>query len=179
MRKIIYCAATTFDGFIASEDGTVDWIQMDDDARKEVVEVLSKFFESIDTLLMGRKTYEEAIKSPHDHYPSGKKRYVFSRTLKTSSHPEVEIISENAAEFIRGLKNQHGKDIWFAGGGNLAQTLFNEDLVDEIRLGVHPVLLGSGIRLFPKINQQVDLELMESKAHKGGGLSVSYRVKHP
>ena len=177
MRKITYCAATTFDGFIARKDGQVDWIKMDEDIRKEAMEQLDKFFKSVDVILMGRKTYEAALSSSTDHYPQGKKRYVFSRTLKESQHPETEIVSENAGEFIRTLKNGNGKGIWLAGGGNLAETLFNEDLIDEIRLGVHPVLLGSGIPLFPVINHQVELELADFKTYKDA-FSLSYRVKH-
>jgi dihydrofolate reductase len=106
------------------------------------------------------------------------KRYIFSRTLKANQGADVEIISENAGEFIRTLKNGSGKGIWLAGGGNLAQTLFDEDLIDEIRLGVHPVLLGSGIPLFPPINHQVDLELADFKTYQGSVFSISYRVKH-
>ena len=61
MRKVTYCAATTFDGFIAREDGVVDWINMDEDVRREAMAELGKFFESIDTILMGRKTYEASL----------------------------------------------------------------------------------------------------------------------
>jgi len=177
MRKVTYCAATTFDGFIAREDGVVDWINMDEEVRREAMAELGKFFESIDTILMGRKTYEAALGFEPDPYPPGKKRYVFSHTLKEVQDPNAKIVSENAGEFIRSLKNEDGKGIWLAGGSNLAKTLFDEDLIDEIRLGVHPVLLGSGIRLIPDIQHQVNLELADFKAYKGGVFAISYRVK--
>jgi dihydrofolate reductase len=179
MRIVTYCAATTFDGFIAREDGVVDWINMDEEVRREARAELGRFFESIDTILMGRKTYDASLSYDPDPYPPGKKRYVFSRTLKEVQGANAELVSQNAGEFIRSLKNKSGKGIWLAGGGNLAQTLFDEDLIDEIRLGVHPLLLGSGIRLFPRINHQVDLELADYKAFKGGAFSIRYQVKHP
>ena len=179
MRKLTYCAATTFDGFIARKDGTSDWIKMDEEVRKEAMDQLAEFFKSVDTILMGRKTYEAALSyGTDDSYPPGKKRYVFSRTLKVIQNAEAEIVSENAGEFIRTLKNGSGQGIWLAGGGNLAKTLFDDDLIDEIRLGVHPVLLGTGIPLFPQINHQVDLELADCKTYKGSVFSISYRVKH-
>ncbi len=106
------------------------------------------------------------------------KTYVFSRTLKESPESGVKVISEDAAKFIRNLKNETGQDIWLMGGGNLAQTLFDENLIDEILLGVHPVLFSSGIPLFPPINHQVDLELMACKTYSNGLVQLSYRVKH-
>lgn len=178
MRKVTYCAATTFDGFIARKDGAVDWIKMDEEVRKEAMGQLAEFFDSVDTILMGRKTYEAALSyGTEDPYPPGKKRYVFSQTLKVIQSAEAKIVSENAAEFIRTLKKGSGKGIWLAGGGNLARTLFDNDLIDEIRLGVHPVLLGEGIPLFPPINHQVDLELVDCKTYRGGVFSISYQLR--
>jgi dihydrofolate reductase len=75
------------------------------------------------------------------------------------------------------LKNQSGKDIWLMGGGNLAASLVKENLVDEISLAIQPVLLGSGIPLFPEIGRQIDLQLLNCKTYKNGIVSVSYRVK--
>jgi dihydrofolate reductase len=76
------------------------------------------------------------------------------------------------------LKNESGKDIWLMGGGILAASLLKERLVDEISLAIQPVLLGSGIPLFPDLGVQVDLQLLESKTYKNGIVSVSYRVKN-
>jgi dihydrofolate reductase len=107
----------------------------------------------------------------------GMKTCVFSRTLKETPGAEVRIVSENAGEFVRNLKNQSGKDIWLMGGGNLAASLLKENLVDEISLAIQPVLLGSGIPLFPEIGRQIDLQLLNCKTYKNGIVSVSYRVK--
>jgi len=101
--------------------------------------------------------------------------------MKQSAKKKVknlEIISEDAAEFVRKLKVQEGKDICVMGGGLLAKSLFEANLIDEIGFNIHPVLLGSGIPLFHEMNHQIDLELIECKAFKNGTLMVSYRVKH-
>jgi dihydrofolate reductase len=102
---------------------------------------------------------------------------VFSRTLKKSSHKGIEIISEDAAEFVGKLKNQKGKDICVMGGGLLARSLFEANLIDEIGFNIHPVLLGSGIPLFHEMKRQIDLELLECKTLSNGCVVVTYRVK--
>ncbi|HKR00329.1 MAG TPA: dihydrofolate reductase family protein [Pyrinomonadaceae bacterium] len=185
MRKVKYFVANSLDGFIAREDGSVDWLFMDGTDYG-----MSEFFRSIDTVLLGRKTYEFALS--HSPKPKGKGRkakggasfgggmrsYVFSRTLKAAEGEEVNIISENAGEFVRRLKVEEGKDIWLMGGGELAGSLFAENVVDEINLNIHPVLLGSGIELFPEIGKQLDLELIECKPYPNGCVQVTYRVKN-
>ena len=175
MRKVKYAVANSLDGFIARKDGAYDWIVMDSELMKE----LSEFFMSFDTILMGRKTYEVTLSqgAGAGGYLD-MKTYVFSRTMKESQDADVKIVSENAGEFIRNLKNETSKDIWLMGGGNLAQTLFDENLIGEIILGVHPILLGSGILLFPPINHQIDLELSDCKTYKNGLVQLSYRVKN-
>lgn len=185
VRKVKYFVANSLDDFIARPDGSVDWLFMDgtDYGMRE-------FFASIDTMLMGRKTYEFALAHSPKPKPKSKKAkpkraskssmrsYVFSRTLKPETDGDMEIISENAGAFVRKLKEEEGKDIWLMGGGELAKSLFAENLVDEISLNVHPVLLGQGIPLFPDIGKQIDLELLESKAHKNGCVQLTYRVKN-
>ena len=105
------------------------------------------------------------------------KTYVFSRTMKKSPDPTVTIISDDAAAFIHTLKNQDGKDICVMGGGAFAKSLFEANLIDEVGVNIHPVLLGSGIPLFLDMDRQIDLELLECKTFKTGCVLVSYRVK--
>src|SRR5262249_45497829 len=125
------------------------------------------------------KTYEVALRSGQGDgsYP-GVQTYVFSRTLKQGSVGGVTIISGDAAEFLRELKQREGKDICLMGGGELARSLFEAGLIDEIGLNIHPVLLGSGIPLFHPLSRQIDLELLECKPFKNGCVLVTYRVKH-
>lgn len=175
MRKITFGGANSLDNFFAREDDSVDWLMWSDEAAA----ITKDYWETIDTILMGRKTYEIALKhsAGKSDDSSGIKTYVFSRTLKEAADKNVEIVSENAAEFVRDLKNKPGKDICLMGGGNLAKTFFEAGLIDEIGFNIHPVLLGAGIPLFCEMNRQIDLELIECKPFKNGCVYVSYRVK--
>ncbi len=183
MRKVTLGLANSLDNYIARKDGGFDWIHW----SKEVAEISAKFMKTVDALLIGRKTYEGMLAHGQTSYP-GAKNYVFTRTKKkgaalkrklatTKADKNVEIITEDAAKFVRKLKTKKGKGIVIFGGGELAKGLFEADLIDEVVLNIHPVLLGSGIPLFHKMKKQINLELLDCKVLKGGYLAVSYRVK--
>ena len=110
-------------------------------------------------------------------YP-GVKNYVFSRTIKESPDSAITVVSEDAATFVRKLKNEAGKDICVMGGGVLGKSLLEADLIDEIGLNIHPVLLGSGIPLFYEMPRQIDLELIKNQQLSNGCVVLTYRVKH-
>jgi dihydrofolate reductase len=174
MRKVTFGGANSLDNFIARKDGAVDWLMWSDEAAA----VMKDYWQKIDTILMGRKTYEVGLK-----LSKGKKNpylniktYVFSRTLKAAEG--VELVSENAVEFVRELKAQDGKEICLMGGGDFARTLFEAGLIDELGFNIHPVLLGQGIPLFLEMSRQIDLELIEARPFKNGCVLVSYRVKN-
>jgi dihydrofolate reductase len=173
MRKVTFGGGNSLDDFIARKDHKTDWLSWSDEAAS----VTAEFWKTIDTVIMGRKTYEVALRSGSTSYP-GVKNYVFSRTLKETPDKRVEIISEDAAVFVRRLKGEKGKGICVMGGGELAHSLFEADLIDEIGLNIHPVLLGRGIPLFHEMSRQIDLELLDCKTFKNGCVFVSYRVKH-
>src|SRR6185503_7065273 len=109
------------DNYIARKDGVVDWILGGEESNF----AMTKFWKTIDVVVMGRKTYEPVRKSgkPFPTYPAGK-NYVLSRTLKESSDKNIEIIAEDAADFIRRLKMERGKGIYVMSGGLLAKPLF-------------------------------------------------------
>jgi dihydrofolate reductase len=172
MRKVTFGGANSLDNYFARKDDAVDWLLWGDEVRA----ITATFWKTVDTVVMGRRTYEVALRYGTTSYP-GVKNYVFSRTLKTSSDQRVEIISEDAAQFVRKLKNQEGKDICVMGGGLLAKSLFEANLIDEVGLNIHPVMLGSGIPLFHEMSHQIDLELLDCKRFKNGCVFVSYRVK--
>jgi dihydrofolate reductase len=175
MRKITFGGANSLDNYLARADHSVDWLLW----SEEVADVMADFWKTIDTVLMGRKTYEVALRSGQGggSYP-GITTYVFSRTLKQGPDGSATIISEDAAEFVRELKKRDGKDICLMGGGELAKSLFEVGLIDEIGFNIHPVLLGSGIPLFHPMRRQIDLELLECKTFKTGCVLVTYRVKN-
>jgi dihydrofolate reductase len=184
MRKVTLGLANSLDNYIARKDGGADWLHW----SKEVAEISAKFMKTVDTILIGRKTYEVMLGFDQTSYP-GAKNYVFSRSKhkssalkkalasKKKSVKNVEIITEDAAKFVRALKGKKGRGICLFGGGELAKSLFETDLIDEIVLNIHPVLLGSGVPLFHQMKKQIDLELCDAKTLRGGYLVVAYRVK--
>jgi dihydrofolate reductase len=139
---------------------------------------MADYWKTIDTVLMGRKTYEVALRSGQGEGYPGVKSYVFSRTLPEAPGKGVTLVRGDAAEFVRGLKGLEGKDICLLGGGELARSLFEAGLIDEIGFNIHPVLLGAGIPLFHPMSRQIDLELLECRPFKNGCVYVLYRVKH-
>lgn len=172
MRTVTFGAACSLDGFIARPDHSVDWLRW----SKDVSAITNAFWKTIDTVVMGRKTYSVAAKNGGGGYP-GVRNYVFSRTLQQADHPKVEIIADDAATFVAALKKTKGKGICVMGGGELASDLFNAGLIDEVGLNVHPVVLGSGIPMFPRVRKQIDLELVEERRLEAGCYYVLYRVK--
>ncbi|MEO5859402.1 MAG: dihydrofolate reductase family protein [Pyrinomonadaceae bacterium] len=175
MRKVVYGGACSLDGYLAREDGSVDWLMFND----EVAELMKDSWSRFDTILMGRKTYEIAMANAPAGAAddSGIGTYVFSTTLDPSEHKGATIVANRAAEFVRSLKAKEGKDISLMGGGVLAATLFEAGVIDEIGFNIHPILLGDGIPSFVKTATQTDLELVDCKPLKNGCVYVLYNVK--
>ena len=171
MRKVTFGGANSLDNFIARKNDAVDWLMW----NKEVEVITNEFWQTIDTVVMGRRTYEVATRSSSGTYP-GMKNYVFSQTLPKSSNPDVQIVSGNAADFVRQLKHEDGKGICVIGGGILARSLFEANLIDEIGFNIHPVLLGSGIPLFYEMTRQINLELLACKTLNNGCVVLRYKV---
>lgn len=183
MRKVIFGGANSLDNFFARKDGGMDWLIWSD----EVTELMNDFWPRIDCIVMGRKTYEVALagspeveETDQEGNPYGDiKTYIFSRTLTPGPlKGGAEIVGEDAGAFVGKLKPQEGKDICVMGGGELAHTLFEAGLIDEIGFNIHPVLLGAGVPLFHEMTHQIDLELLTCKAMKSGCVYLSYRVKY-
>jgi dihydrofolate reductase len=176
MRKVTFGGASSFDNHFARKDHSVDWLMWSDEAAS----MMTDYWKTIDTILMGRKTYEVGLKNSKgkSNPYAGIKSYVFSRTLQPGKGAGVEIIQKDAVAFVRKLKGQKGKDICVMGGGDFAKTLFEANLIDEIGFNIHPVLLGSGIPVFYEMTHQIDLELLTCKPFRNGCVAVRYRVKH-
>jgi dihydrofolate reductase len=163
-RKVTIGLATSLDNFIAREDGSCDWLTY----GVEVAAMSKAYWQTIDVVLMGRKTWEIG------GVPDAKATYVFSRTLKQV--PGAEVVAEDAAKVTGRLKVGAGKGICVYGGGELARSLLDAGLVDEMVLNVHPILLGRGIPLFLGLTRQIDLELIDHRFYGKGNAIMSYRV---
>ena len=177
MRKLTFGVGNSLDNYIARADGSYDWLMWTD----EIAKVSAAYWKRVDTMLMGRKTYEIALRQGGGEtianpYP-GIKTYVLSRTLPAVRDKQVEI-ARDAVKLVRTLKRRRGKEICLMGGGELAHALFAAGLIDEVVVNIHPVLLGSGIPLFHQMKQQINLRLIENKTFKNGCVLLSYRVIH-
>lgn len=175
MRKVVFSVANSLDDYIARPDGAVDWLLFSDDVQQE----MARFWKTVDTVVMGRKTYEAALELGGGSVPTfpGVHTYVVSRTFDEVDDESTTVIADDVVDFVRRLKGQDGKDIFFMGGGETAKPLFEADLIDEVHLCVHPVLLGRGVPLFRALDRQVDLELTECRAVELGCVLLTYRVK--
>ena len=172
MRTVTYGAACSLDGFLAPTDGSLDWLHF----SRDVQDYMKSYWASIDTMLMGRKTWEvAAAQGGGGGSMGGITTYIFSRTL-TSVPRGAHLIRDDAGDFVRQLKAQPGKGICVMGGGELAQSLFAAGVIDEVGLNVHPILLGSGVPLFRDAGRRIALALAESRVIDGGCVLSMYRV---
>lgn len=174
MRKLKYHVASTIDGFIAHDDHTIDGFVAE---GEHVTDYLESLRNDYDTVLMGRRTYEFGFQFGVTNPYPWMKQYVLSRTMKRSPDPNVELVSQNIIDFVRGLKEAAGKAIYLCGGADLAGRLIAEGMVDEIILKLNPVAFGSGIPLFSGAVKQIDMELTGSKVYASGVVLLNYRVK--
>lgn len=175
MRTLKYHVATSLDGFIARPDGSYDAFPQQGD------HILDYFdsFASYDTVVMGRGTYEPALKAGITNpYPT-LRTYVVSRTLASSPDPAVTVIADDPVAAVRELKAQPGRAIYLCGGGVLAAQLYNAGLVDEIIVKLNPLLLGDGIRLFGDAIPVTQLALRDARVYPNGVVVLAYRVPRP
>ncbi|MDO8553813.1 MAG: dihydrofolate reductase family protein [Candidatus Micrarchaeota archaeon] len=168
MRKIILFIASSLDGFITGENGELDWLFTDQDYG------YTKFLSSTDCALMGRKTYETAIKLG-DSPKEGRKWYVFTHSSEQNKE-NITFISD-LVPFTKKLRQQKGKNIWLIGGSEAISILMNAGLVDEIIISIHPILLGKGIPLFKNIGKIINLKLVKSTKFNSGLLQLHYLVE--
>jgi dihydrofolate reductase len=172
MRKIIVYIATSADGFIARPDGDVSWL----DRPKSAGDYgMGAFYKTIDTTLMGRKTYDIGRKLGQESYP-GKKNYVFSRTHDVGESMGVEFVARSAGAFARRLRGVEGKDIWLVGGGELVGSFLDAGEIDELVIHVVPTLIGEGIPLLHPRHRSVPLNLLSSRAFPDGVVRLHYAV---
>lgn len=172
MRKIRLFIATSLDGYIARSSGAIDWLFTDADYG------YTTFYEQIDTLLIGRKTYEQVLTFGEYPYPE-KKSYIFSQNPPTEKNELVEFVTEDWTTFLDQLRQQPGQDIWLVGGGQLIHFCLKQKLVDELILFIHPMILGSGIPLFTQdASLEIQLTLKQVETYNSGLVRVSYDVNY-
>ena len=176
MRKVTLGMQVSLDGYVAAADGSLDWAFANFDAElgASAVEMLSQ----LDTILLGRANYQEqAAAWPNREGPladimNNMHKVVFSSTLARVEWANSRLAAGSPAEEIARLKQQPGKDIGVAGGARFAQSLSQQGLIDEYRLTIHPVALGSGMPLFAA---PIKLKRVSAKTLASGVIISTYR----
>ncbi len=163
--------ATSLDGFIARENGSIDWLTKYEHSS-ETDYGYSEFYASIGTVLMGRKTYEQVL--GFGDWPYGEKKvYVFTRKKEPLRREKnVEFVSGDVGEFVRRLKDNTEDDIWLVGGSQLIKVFLEEDLVQDLIVFMVPIILGSGIPLFDRIQKEIGLKLINTERYESGLVRV-------
>lgn len=191
MRKLVYCVASTIDGFIAGPDGAdpsgpdgfwpipADYVQYLVEELPEILPVMGRDAMGIteegthfDTVLEGRHTYEIGVKvGIHNAFPH-LRHFVFSSTLCASQDPGVEVVATDPVAKVRELKAEDGKDIWLCGGSALAGTLYGE--IDRLIVKLAPLTIGEGIPLLKSEFEPTVWRLTNHHAVESGALFLTY-----
>jgi dihydrofolate reductase len=155
MRKIALFIAMSLDGYIADNNGGVNWLA-GQGSDTENLDVYSEFVKDIDTVMMGWNTYHQVVTelSPDNWVYKDFTTYVFTHKKEKSSE-QIRFTSENPVSLLKQLKVKDGKDIWICGGAHIIQQLIIEDMIDEYYISVIPTILGGGIRLFENTKQEI------------------------
>ncbi len=176
MRKLNAWLFVTLDSVIEAPE---NWVIADDD----MFGAMEADYANSDALLLGRRTYETFAASwpqrgsevPNADWMNNTRKYVASTTLESPEWNNSTVIEGDVAEAVARLKQEDGKDIMVNGSGALVRTLIRDHLLDELRLFVHPVAVGSGDRLFDEGRKQVELALADSHTYDNGVISLTYR----
>lgn len=168
MPKVVLFIATSLDGYIARPDGTVDWLFHDADYG------YAEFFDAVDAVLMGRKTWEQARTFEETPF-AGKQVFVFSHSAPDSQDERIQRVQGDVGVAVAAMRRKFRRDLWLVGGGELVRQFLASGLIDEFRLFVHPILLGAGVPLFPPQSERTALTFTGSVAFPSGLVELRYQ----
>jgi dihydrofolate reductase len=175
-RKVIVHIATSADGYIARPDGDLEWLTSR--PAPEGFYGMNAFMKSIDTKLLGRKTYEVSLRMGAK-FDSKSRHIVFSRHAPPAAAPSgVEFVNGAISPFVNRLREQPGKDIWLMGGGELIASFLDEEAIDEFVISVAPVFIGDGIPLIAQRHRHLPLGLHSIERFEDGLVQLHYRVQY-
>jgi dihydrofolate reductase len=188
MRKLVSSIIMSLDGFTAKPNGDLSMFKVEE----EFFDMSEALCEKADAALYGKGTYQimqaywpTAADAPnaskhdkqHSAWYKNVNKYVLSTTMKDSDAPNATIFRKNVVEELKKLKAQEGKNIQIFGSPGVVRTLMQENLIDEYWIFVFPVILGNGMPLFKDIKQQINLNLVSSKALTSGAVVLNYTRK--
>jgi dihydrofolate reductase len=170
-RNVRLFIATSLDGYIAGPRGGINWLFHDQDYG------YTDFAASVDTVLMGRKSYEALLALVDDwQLPEHLAQWVFTRHPELFDDPRVTFTARPPADVVARIRRKKGKHLWLLGGGALVKAFLHAGLVDEMMVAVHPIVLGRGIPLFPEGTRRTALRLAGSRAYGSGLVMLTYEV---
>src|SRR2546430_13473868 len=173
-RKVIVHIATSADGFIARSDGDLEWLTSR--PAPEGFYGMNAFMKSIDTKVLGRKTYEVSLRMGAK-FDSKNRHIVFSPHPPPADAPSgVEFVNDAIGPFVNRLREQPGKDIWLMGGGEIIASFLDAQAIDEFVVSVVPVFIGDGIALVRRCHPHVPLDLLSTERFEDGLVLLHYRV---
>jgi dihydrofolate reductase len=173
----------SLDGFIARKDGAVDWLEIKDEfADGDTLEpgFIESFLKTIDCYVMGSRTYETALgfESKGFGWAYGDKpTFVLTRRALPKARDSIELCAGDLTRLVNERLRPTYRSIWFVGGGELSAECVKLGLADEVRYSIMPVAIGDGIRFFEKLDRDVALHLMETKAYRSGMVELRYEVR--
>ena len=174
MKTVSLYIAASLDGFIACKNGSIDWLPAIPPSGEDYG--YGVFYDAVDTLLMGRKTYDHVQTFGAWPY-AGRRCVVFSGTRGGEVGADAEFVDCDVASFVRELKAEPGEGvIWLMGGAEIVAACLAGGVVDEIILTTVPVLLGEGVRLFPETNWTTQLQLKAVRAFSDGLVQQTYML---
>jgi dihydrofolate reductase len=174
-RKVIVHIGTSADGYIARPDGDLEWLT----ARPAPKGFygMDAFVKSIDTMVLGRKTYDMSLRMGAKFDPKNP-HIVFSRQPPPAEVPPgVQFVNDAIGPFVRRLREQPGKDIWLMGGGEIIASFLDEQAIDEFVISVVPVFIGEGIPLIERRHRHVPLDLQSVERFEDGLVQLHYRIQ--
>jgi dihydrofolate reductase len=174
-RKVIVHIGTSADGYIARSDGDLEWLTSR--PAPKGFYGMDAFMKSIDTKILGRKTYEVSRRMGAK-FDSGSRTIVFSRHAPPADAPlGAEFVNGAIGPFVSRLREQPGKDIWLMGGGDIIASFLDERAIDEFVISVVPVFIGEGIPLIARRHRHVPLDLLSTERFEDGVVQLRYRVQ--
>ncbi|HTF80304.1 MAG TPA: dihydrofolate reductase family protein [Cytophagales bacterium] len=170
-RKVVVYVAMSIDGYIAKEDEAMGLLPMLDNGSEDYA--YAEFIKTIDTVVIGKDTYEQITLRELDYLNKDKKYYVLDGS---SIHEELgfEFYKGDIKSLVATLKQSQGKDIFFNGGAELIQHLLELNMIDKLIITVIPILLGDGIRLFPDGRPEQKLKLISGQIFTKGLVQLWY-----
>jgi dihydrofolate reductase len=177
MLKVKLFIATTIDGFIARENGYIDWLN-DIPNPNNLDYGYFEFLSQIDTLVIGRNTYEEILNFGIEWPYKGLKTYVVTSNKNYSAKtPDTQITNFINEESIKGLLLKSEKGIWIVGGGKVITEFLNLNSIHEMTISIIPIILGKGIKLFPNQPKETKFELINTESFNTGIVNLTYKLK--